>query len=653
MKKILLSITLLCFLILSKNADAQLDVIEDNPLSNRIANYEITAELDHLAKTIDGKLKLNWKNTSGNVVNELQFHLYMNAFKNSETTFMKESGGNFRGGRAGNLDKEYGEISISSLKVRKGKDISKSIKFIQPDDNNPYDQTVISVQLAEGVAPGETVPVYIDFKTKLPKIIARTGYSNDYFLVGQWFPKIGVYQNGGWNCHQFHAHSEFFADFGSYNVSLIVPSEYKVGATGLKVNTEANDTTGKTTHVYKAEDVIDFAWTCSPHFIEIKSNWKYVDIILLMQPEHVKQAQSQIEALKASFAYFDEHVGRFPYPQITVVNPPFGGLNSGGMEYPGFITVGTIAKKPEKFLLPEITLIHEFGHQYFMGILASNEFEEPWLDEGMNSYLETRIVDDLYKQKDRFFFAMSDKMRQRSTYVQSRNIQTAPSSLSAWEFPSHSYGTMVYAKPATFLNTLERIIGVETMDEILKEYFDKFKFKHPTAKDFIAIVNKQTKKKHKTKFGKNMDWFFDQMLYGTSTCDYSATSIVNSEISSPQGSFNTTDVTPPTSSGNYISKATFSRKGEAIMPVDIAITFDNGRTIRKFWNGQGRIKQYKFKGTGQIVKIEIDPERKLLIDTNFLNNSKIEKQKTSATWKYVLKLLFWLQNFMQTVAFLA
>src|SRR5215472_14817531 len=178
------------------------------PVSPPTVQYMIQASLDPKAKTVEGKERLVWRNPSGDAVSELRFHLYLNAFKNNRTTFMRESGGFVRAYRAGSKKEDWGSIDIPSIRTAEGADLGPGARFIQPDGNDPSDETVLSVPLPAPVPPHGSIALDIAFHAKLPKIFARTGYVRDYFLVGQWFPKIGVYETagmrgrttGGWNC---------------------------------------------------------------------------------------------------------------------------------------------------------------------------------------------------------------------------------------------------------------------------------------------------------------------------------------------------------------------------------------------------------------------------------------------------------------------
>ncbi|NQU81601.1 MAG: M1 family metallopeptidase, partial [Bacteroidetes bacterium] len=398
-KKIITTALFTCLIICSISFP-----VNSQALSSRIANYDMKVKLDPVEKIVDGTMILEWKNPSQDTIRELRFHMYLNAFKNNRSTFWKESGGQLRGMDVDTKDPQvWGWIDILSLKTMEGIDLTNSMQFVQPDDDNADDQTVAEVKLENPVLPGGNLTLNIEFRSKLPKIFARTGFSDNYFLVAQWFPKIGVYEPAGmryaekgeWNCHQYHAHSEFYANFGVYRVEITLPEEFVVGATGKRISEKPVED-GLKQVTYLAEDVVDFAWTASPRFIVVEDKWKDVDIKVYLQPEHEQLALRHTGSVKAALDYFDAHLGPYPYSTISVVDPPFRGLGSSGMEYPTFFTAGSIWGLPNELRFTEMVTIHEFGHTYFMGILATNEFEEAWMDEGMNTYFESRIMDHEY-----------------------------------------------------------------------------------------------------------------------------------------------------------------------------------------------------------------------------------------------------------------
>ncbi len=637
--------------------------------SPRISNYIIKADLDPDEKIIDGKMTFSWRNPSPDTVSVLQFHMYLNAFKNTESTFWVESGGQLRGKKVNESDsKIWGWIDILKMETEDGRDLSSQISYIHPDDNNENDQTVIEVPLNNPVLPGKTIKLQIKFRSKLPKIFARTGYSDYYFLVGQWFPKIGVYETAGmryaekgqWNCHQFHGNSEFYANFSNYEVDITVPKRFIVGATGwLESKIENDDET--VTLKYKATDVVDFAWTASPLFQVVEDQWKDVKILVYLQPEHAYLADRHTQSVKAALAYFDENLGKYPYSTITIVDPPVKGAGSAGMEYPSFITAGSFWGMPDEVRLIEDVTIHEFGHNYFMGILATNEFEEAWLDEGFNTYFETRIMNHAYGVKTSLIgfrkFHIGDGESQRFGYTGMNNPKIAEIFRYAWQYPHGGYGNMSYNKTATMLMTLEGLVGSETMDKIMKTYFERWKFKHPCATDFIDIVNEIVKKEHGEKFGKDMNWYFDQVLYGSDVCDYKLGSIRNKKVKPPRGIHEVNGKKMTFKSDEYDnemfeSKVIVYRLGEVIMPVEVLVHFENGDEILETWDGVSRTKEFSYEQPEEVVWAMVDPDEKIKLDINMMNNGITTEPVKVTSWKYAAKFLFFLQNIMQTLSLL-
>ncbi len=655
---LLASITILHF----QTAIAQ-PTISDKPLSPRIANYQMNVKLNPKTKIINGSEVLTWNNTSTDTIKELRFHMYLNAFKNTKSTFYKEGGHRFRGENIRAKDTvDWGWIKIKSMKDVNGSELKNKIRFIHPDDNNKDDRTVIKVDLNNPVLPGSTIVLNIQFQTKLPKIVARSGFSRDYFLIAQWFPKIGVYEvpgqrfatKGSWNCHQYHANSEFYADFGNYDVSITLPKEYIVGATGLNTNTKLN-TDGTKTVNYLAEDVVDFAWTAFKHYKVVETQWKHVHIKALLQPNHFYMKDRFIGSLINALNYFNDNLGIYPYTTVTLVDPPYYALAASGMEYPTFFTTMALWGIPEGLKMIEDVTIHEFGHNYFMGLLATNEFEEAWMDEGFNTYYETRIMNYYYGKKTSMFnlfgFHFGDFEMQREGYTGMSNPKAAPDASFAWQYPEGNYGRITYNKTATWMTTLERLVGLKTMNKIMKTYFEKWKFKHPTGRDFINVVNGIMFEKNDKYLGNNMNWFFDQVLYGTGVCDYKLGRIRVIKIEKPRGIFDDSLSLVNNDSINskrekFKSSVFVERLGGVKIPVEILVHFSNGSEELERWNGKGRVKVFDFVKPSKAVWAKVDPFNKLPIDINITNNSLNTRPRTSVIWKYTSKVLFWLENSM-------
>ncbi len=610
---------------------ARQPTISDEPLSRRLVSYTMDVTLVPDTRTVTGTERLTWRNPDSVPVSELQFHLYLNAFKDENSTFMKESGGVHRGNRAEDAD-PWGGMQITRMQIVQdagadltpaipspgSTDLTDRITFIQPDDGNASDQTVISVALPRAVEPGETLALDIDFESRLPEIVARTGWKtgesgDPFFMVGQWFPKIGVYEvpgqryvpedaeTGRWNTHQFHANSEFYADFGTYDVTITTPAAFEVGASGLLQDEIMEG--GFRTVRYMADDVHDFAWTASPDFLVYEDTWRHVNIRLLLQPVHEGQAERHFSAAKTALEHYDDWVGEYPYTTLTLVDG-IGGSN--GMEYPTLITCGTFYRLPEWLRALEMVTVHEFGHQYFYGLLASNEFEEAWLDEGMNSYIETRIMDDTYgtgSMMDVAGLKISDKSAQRLAYTKNKASRVRMFE-NSWEYPFGDYGTGSYSKPATVMNTLERYLGWETQHRFLRTYYERWRFRHPTTRDLQEVAEEVS--------GKDLDWFFDQYVYGTATVDYAIDPPLLVSRQEEEGA----DV-------QFRNRVRVERKGEGIFPQTLLVRFDDGSEEIREWDGEDKWIEFEFVKPARISEAYIDPENLILLDTNRLNNRRI------------------------------
>jgi hypothetical protein len=602
-------------------------VIFEMPLSSRIANYDMEVSLDADTGILFGKETLTWHNKSGRPASELRLHLYLNAFRNNRSSFMKEAG-----------EKAYkklkndgwGFIEVERIAMDDGRELTQKMEFIHPDNDNADDRTVFRLHLPEPVQPGGSITLDIDFNAKLPTPpVARNGYKKDYYFFAQWFPKIGVFENGKWVCHQYHSHGEFYADFGVYDVKITTPDKFIVGATGIMVERK-NNGDGTVTHYYHAEDVHDFAWTASPKFVEFTGKARDVDMRVLMQRVHALQGPRHLKAAQLAVEYFQDWYGDYPYPNLTVVDPTGFSDATGGMEYPTFITAGTMTGMPGGVLAPEMVIIHEFGHNFWYGMVANNETEEAWLDEGITTYCEIRIMEDIYGKGsmiDLMGIQAEDMYMRRYSYVAAPDLD--PTIMNSWEYYSgNSYRSMAYSKPALMLMTLENYIGAETMREILRTYFERYKFRHPKTEDFIEVANQVS--------GQDLSWFFDQMLYSNAVLDYSVAYLSSKEIPKGKGydytlSVDSPDVKPDRAERGggpmYLSEVKIRRLGEFKLPVEVEVVFEDGEIVRESWDGQDLWKEYRYTRSARLRKATVDPGNKAAADINYLNNEKTLRQQ--------------------------
>jgi hypothetical protein len=602
-------------------------VIFEEPLSPRIANYDMEVSLDADTGILTGRETLTWHNKTADAADELQFHLYLNAFRNNRSSFMKEAGEK----AYKKLKKDgWGYIEVGRIALADGREQTDEMEFIHPDDDNADDRTVFRLPLPKPLLPGETIVLHIDFTARLPSPpVARNGSKKEYFFFAQWFPKIGVYEHGKWNCHQYHSHGEFYADFGVYNVKITVPEKNVVGATGIEVERK-NNGDGTATHSYHAEDVHDFTWTASPKFVEFTGRAQDVEIRVLMQKAHARQGPRHLAAAKLAVEYFQDWYGDYPYPNLTVVDPTGFSDATGGMEYPTLITAGTMTGMPQGVLAPEMVIIHEFGHNFWYHLVANNETEEAWLDEGVTTYCEIRIMEDIYGKGsmiDIMGIEVENMYMRRYSYVVAPDLD--PTIKNSWEYYSgNSYRSMAYSKPALMLMTLENHIGTETMREILRTYFERYKFKHPKTEDFIEVANQVS--------GQDLSWFFDQMLYSNAVLDYSVDYVFSKEAPEGKGydytlSADSADVqldqAKRDSGPMYLSKVKIRRLGQFRFPVEVEIVFEDGEIIRETWDGEELWKEYRYTRSAKLNKATVDPDNKTAADINYLNNEKTLRQQ--------------------------
>ena len=616
----------------------------DKALSERVVAYTIDARVDTKRKTIDATESLVYRNLTGQPQDTFPFHLYLNAFQ-PKSTFMKE----VRQDNAGfQWEEKYrASIEVQSLEVAGMGDLTARMQFISPDDGNGDDQTVFQIKLPQAVAPGDTVVFRIKFRDRLGEVFARTGYKGDFIMGAQWFPKVGVWWQGAWNCHQFHATTEFFADFGTYDVRLTVPRNEVIGASGVEVASVDNPD-GTKTVAFWGEDIHDFAWTIDPRYHVFTETFHGsmgpVTIRLLMQPGHLRQAQRHMRIIQQSLDRFDRWYGPYPYKQVTAIDPPHGALRAGGMEYPMLFTCDTAWWIPRGWHIVEEIAEHEFGHQYWYGMVASNEFEDAWLDEGINSYTEVKVLSDIFGQErsevDLWGLTKGDDEAQRGSYLTAADKD--PLTRFAYQYMSGgSYGSITYGKTATVLLSLEKVIGEETMRRALRTYFLRYRFKHPTSEDFLKTVEEVS--------GQNLRWYYDQAVYGTAMMDYEIASSHSDRVEWY------TKYPAPAKKGDtaYRTTVIVHRKGDFVFPVDLLIKFDNGEAVRERWDGRDRWVRYSYEKRAKLVSAEIDPEHAVGLDKNIFNNSYVVEEHPAASHKIGRYWVAVIQFLSQLVAWLA
>lgn len=623
--------------------DAVAPVLGGEARSARIANYQIRARLDAGTRRITAEQTLRWTNTGREPVASLPFHLYLNGFKNESSLFMRSSGGSHRGEVAS--DDAWGWIDVADITVDGA---AAAAEHVGPDE------TVLEVATAAPIEPGATVEIAMRFSAQLPEVFARTGYKGAFIMVGQWFPKIGVRIDAAdgerWHCEPFHVNSEFFADFGTYDVELTVPRTHVVAATGVLTAARDGDD-GTRTLTYRAEDVHDFAWMADPWMQVISGTARTelgeVEVRVYHRPEQAAFARRHLRAGIGSIEHFSALYVPYPWPIMSIIDPPPEAMGSaGGMEYPTLVTTaGDLVVTPPGVRLPEFVTVHEVGHNWFQGILASNEVEEAWLDEGVNEYADGLVMAAIYGDDANLI----DYLGWSADTLQARRIEDiaslpAPIATRAPAFPDgEAYAGASYAKTALALATLENIVGRERFRAAMKSYATTWAFRHPTGRDLWASLE--------ASLGEDLSWFVEPVFYGRGVVDHRVRSIRCRARREPAGVFGAGDqrrtVARSSQNDTRVCVVVVANLGDVPVPVDIELRFADGTRARERWDGRSPWHELRTEHTADVSAVVIDPDRTILIDVAYLASGKRREPDTTATRAAGARVQFWTQSLMQ------
>lgn len=571
---------LLCsmlLLLLPVTARAAPPAIDPPP---NVASYAIDAHYDPETHRISANQTATYVNRTDTPIPDLVFHLYLNAFRSTETLWMQEAGPGHRGYTY--RPEHPGWIEVRGLQLSDGASLT-----LEPVDD---DVTLARAALPAPVAPGDQVTVDLAFEAQLPYVFARTGWAadGDFVMAGQWFPKFGVWEEGAWDAYPFHANSEFYADFGAYDLTLTVPTDWIVGAGGVRQGPPTENGDGTTTHRYHAEPVIDIAWSASPNFRTLTGmTGDNVEVTVYypdgQQPDAERVLDATLQGLDIYSAWYGPY-GRGLYSTLTVIVVPPSAGGAGGMEYPTLFTVGatTVEGMPPCVRLLEVETVHELAHQWFQTMVATNEAEEPWLDEGFTDYSAARAMAAM-EDGDAVTcggWTFSYRDIQRMTY---KTLAQTPMAGKAWEFDYAAYGIATYAKPVVALSTLERSAGEEAMVAFLRAYVDAYAFKHPTADDVRAVMAETLGKSR-------ADAFFADLVNDDATLDAKAEVTADGTVH-------------------------LTREGDLCWPVDVEIATASN-VVTRSWPCDGDLTV----DDADWRRVVIDPDCTVLLDLNLANN---------------------------------
>jgi hypothetical protein len=511
-------------------------------------NYTINVKLDDRNHFLYGDEKFDYINNSPQTLQYIYIHLWPNAYKNQNTAMAKQL---FR-------DRNY--VFFNALRNEKGFIDSLDFKVNGQKVDWKLDDEHIDIgiiYLKEPLAPGKKCTITTPFRVKLPSgSISRLGHVGQSYQITQWYPKPAVYDAAGWHPMPYLTQGEFYSEYGSFDVSITLPSNYVVGATGnlqtkkeiafldslaqlpivnestMKADTTLPSSSKWKTIQYKQRNVHDFGW-----FADKKWNVRKGEVVTpytktkvttwaMFTPQNADLWQKSIEYINDATYYYSLWNGDYPYTQVTAVDGTISA--GGGMEYPNVTVIGNASSEQDL----ETVIMHEVGHNWFYGILGSNERDHAWMDEGINSFNEDRYMITKYGEDKKGEARMSKlmaaidlgRMNARDvsmlTYLLTASYDfDQPLKCHSNDYLSINYGANVYKKTAVVFFYLQQYLGEELFDKCMQHYFSEWKFKHPQPKDIEACFEKIS--------GQNLDWFFQSFIESNGKADFSIRSAKN------------------------------------------------------------------------------------------------------------------------------
>ncbi len=581
------------------------------------ASYAWEVRLDPAAHTLEGTGTVTFVNRSCAPLKELWVHLYLNAFKNDQSLFNRDPSGGFRGGNSG----DPGSIDVHSWVQTDGESAKSLWKDVDlhgvPGDTS--DETDARIPLATAIAPGETATFRVTFTSKLPEVVLRTGYAGSFHFAGQWFPKLAVLSDDGTFVHfPFRRLSEFFADFGRYDVTIDTPESFAIGAVGISQGIATEH--GHRRERFLAEHVHDFAFAAWDQFVARDETIDGIAVHTLAPRGCEAIVGRELAALRTAIPQFRARFGPYPYPNLTVVHPPAAAEEAGGMEYPTLITTGGSCRTPSFLHSPELLTIHEFGHEYFYGLVATNEAAFPWLDEGINSFAQNGALCSKLFCAGSFLDLPFLRVASEAIQGPTSNAFAADISVGspAASFPTGGHYTfLVYGRVPAIFETFARVYGREKLDKLLATWTRRYRFRHPSPDDFYALMGQIYSDSEARTFRAAIDH--------RGTVDDALRSFhyrrVRRELRAVSG-FADGHV-----GDEYQGFVTVARRGDLAIPTTLAVRFEDGSEARLPLEGGredatgGATLQIPITGRARPTFATLDPDGAMLLDGDRSNDS--------------------------------
>ena len=518
---------------------------QQHPYYQQFAKYKMDIDVDAANFTYQGKQQLIYTNNSPDQLETVYFHLYWNAFKPGS---MMDERARSQGAAGDSRLQQNGVSRLAS--IPKNEEGAQNIKWIRQNGKNlkfEIQETIMKVTLAEPLKPNTSTTFTMEWDAVIPKQIRRSGRNNREGIdmtMTQWFPKIAEYDYEGWATFDYVGR-EFHAPFADFDVTIKIDKDYVVGAGGTLQNpTEVKgygaasaktDANGKATWKWTAKNLLDFAWAADRDYtvesFEILDGPKI--FYVYQKGEKTAFWEQSKPLITKFFQIMNARFGRYPYPSYSFVQ---GG--DGGMEY-GMTTMILGEARSLDGLVG--LMVHEGAHSWFQQVLATNESTKPWIDEGFTSYAESIVMQQLFPPTEP---EPNPFVNSISNYV--RFTKTGKEEPAGWLADHHdggsAYSIASYVKGETYLVQLGYIVGEKKMQQIMKQFFEDWKMKHPTDRDFLHIAQKVS--------GMDLKWFHHYWINTTKTIDYA---IENVEYG-------------PTS-----TTITLTNKGQVPMPIDFSL----------------------------------------------------------------------------------
>ncbi len=607
----------LCLIMLTGSSFTATPIQAQENYWQQFVHYEMDVTLDPASKMLTGSSSILYRNNSPDTLFKFYMHLYPNAYKDPNSIYARDARKFYQ---MMNTDPDNaGWLKITRFRIIPGQGEAPAADKMTSFN---VDDTILEADLPHPLPPGAEMRIELNFESKVRKHSRRAGYRGSQFDFAQWYPKVCVYDENGWNNVPFHMLGEFYGEFGTFDVRITVPYDYIIAATGqvqegdpgfelVRVDTSLGDAAWQQRYkeiraqiiaekekkparsvLFHAENVHDFAWVASPDFLYESGEWDGIPIHVLYR-SYAKQRWTRVvvERGRRALAWLSEKFGRYPYPQLTITH----GLLGGGMEYPMLVM-----NSSER----EGLILHEVGHIYFYGILGNNETREAWLDEGFTSFQTRWYMENRYGtwgyDREKYLREANWLSRKRPALTSRENNRNRAlffmtsgkdEPISKWSYEFNdgmAYTVNAYTKGSIFFEMLRYVVGEEKFARICKEYFRRWKFKHVNEARFKAVCEEVS--------GMELDWFFDQWLHDTPTVDYALGPVKKTRL--PDGSYKT--------------EVEIRRRGDGIMPVEVVVGENDGTRIKKRWDGKDERGVVVFVTEKKPEKVMLDPDNQIM-----------------------------------------